>query len=474
MQTVRATSGLVVAMAGPPLLTAALLPVARPEHATSVAFAYLLVMLASARGGLLTGLAASVSSFVLFNFFFIEPLHSLTVSTRNDVGVLAGFLITAALVSTLFGSVQRRRDEAEQQAAEARLLYEISTGVADADSSASELEHVGDLVETWLDLAAVAVAVHSGDSLVTARAAGRSESELRRALSLPSDDPVVATAHLANGDDVALFAYAQPGRAIDERQRALLRAAASLTATSVDRMHQREQRRRIDVLQETDRQRSALLAAVSHDLRTPLAAISACAAALQTDQLSGFERTRLTQSITAEGERLARMVSNLLDLGRIEGGALVADREPVPVDELVGAVLARVRPRLGARAVTVDVSQELPQVLIDVVQIDQALGNLVDNVLAHTPEEAGLGVSAAARSGWVTVRVTDNGPGVPDKDAQRIFERFSRGSTARSGSGLGLAIARAYAVANGGDLEYVRTSIGSAFDLRLPAAEPPA
>lgn len=471
MQQVRARYGALIAAAGPPLLTAVLLPVTRPEHATSVAFAYLLVILAAARGGLATGLFASVSSFLLFNLFFIEPLYSLTVSTRKDVAVLVGFLVTGAVVSTLFGSVQRRRVEAEEQAAEARLLYEISTAVTDAESREAELMRVGALAQRWLDVADVAVAVRQGEELMVVRDAGHPAADLRRALSLPADDPAVATAHLMTGEDVALFAYAHPHRLVDEHQRTLLRAVASLTATAVDRVQQREHRRSTAILQETDRQRSALLSAVSHDLRTPLAAISACAAALQTDRLSDFERTRLTQSITSEAERLARMVSNLLDLGRIEGGALVADREPVPVDELIGAVMARVRPRLGTRPVTVDVPLELPQVLVDVVQIDQALGNLVDNVLAHTPEAAGLGVSAAARSGWVTIRVTDDGPGVPGKDSQRIFERFSRGSTARSGSGLGLAIARAYAVANGGELEYARTATGSAFDLRLPTAD---
>ena len=460
-----------MAVLGPPALTAFLVQVASPRHATNVAFAYLLVVLMAARGGIAAGLVASVVAFVLFNLFFIEPLHSLAVSTRSDAGVLVGFFATAAVVSTLVATAEKRRGEAEQRTEEITLLYDLSSTSAEPATQAVELRRLAQLVEHRLALESVAIGVRRVDSFEVARDGGRSFDELLRFLTVPTDTPAVTTARLADGAELALMAFPKPGHSISERQLRLLAAIAALAATAADRLQQQQQHKQVEILKETDRARSALLSSVSHDLRTPLASISAAASALRGYQLGIEERRQLADAISTEGDRLTKMVSNLLDLGRIEGGALVADLEPVPVDELVGGVLSRVRPRLGHRQLTVHVPEALPQVLIDPVQIDQALGNLVDNVLEHTPVEAGLDVVAVGRAGWVTIRVSDLGPGIPAAERQLIFERFGRGSAARAGSGLGLSIARSYALASGGRLEYSDRARGSAFDLHLPAVE---
>ena len=461
----------VVAVAGPPALTALLLPVAGPQHATNVAFAYLLVVLAAAAGGgAWPGAVASVTSFVLFNFYFIEPLRSLTVSTRGDVGVLVGFFVTALVVSALLASLERRRTEAERQAADARLLYELSVGIAEPVGSDADLGALAAVAEGRLGLAHVAVAVRRGAELEVLRA--RDDDEVRRAVAGPGPGVAVVAGRLASGDELLLVALAPPGEAVDARQRSLLDAIGALSVAAADRVDQQRQRRHVEVLQETDKQRSALLAAVSHDLRTPLAAMTASAGALDDSALPESGRSALVRSIVVEGERLDRMVRNLLDLGRIEGGALAADREVVPVDELVGVVLTRVRPRLGDRHLSVDVPPDLPPVLVDPTQIDQVLGNLVENTLAHTPAAAGLVVTARADEAFVTIRVADDGPGIPAEHREAVFERFFRGGTAQRGSGLGLAIARAYATANDARLDLAATESGAAFDLRLVAVAP--
>jgi len=463
--------GFSVALLGPLLLTALLAPTVRPDQATNVAFAYLLIVLAAAaRGGALPGAVASVVSFLLFNVFFIEPLRSLTVSARRDVGVLLGFLITSLVVSALVASVERRREEAERQAADARLLYDLSVSIAGPGEQDGELSSLATLVEERLGLATVAVAVRRRGSVEIVRAGGRSEDGIRAVLDRRDPAHAVASGRLSNGDELVLVAYSAEGNAIDDRHRSLLDAIAALTVAAADRVEQQRQRRHVHVLQETDRQRSALLAAVSHDLRTPLSAMTAAAGALDDDRISAEDRTALARSIVIEGERLDRMVRNLLDLSRIEGGALAAHREAVPVDELIGGVLTRVRPRLASRPLALDVPDELPPVLIDPVQIDQALANLVENVIVHTRPEAGLEISAAADNGWVRIRVADRGPGIAPADREAIFERFVRGQAAQSGSGLGLAIARAYTMANGGRLECADTDRGSAFDLCLEPA----
>ncbi len=464
--------GFAVAVLAPPLLTALLAATVGPEQATSVAFAYLLVVLAAAAlGGALPGALASVSSFLLFNWFFIEPLRSLTVSARRDVGVLLGFLMTSLVVSALVASVERRREEAEQQAADARLLYDLSVSISGPAEQDGELSSLATLVEERLGLAAVAIATRRGQSLAILRSGSRTDEQVRDTVARRTAAAAIATRPMATGEEMVLVAYPQDGTIVDERHRSLLDAITALTAAAADRVEQQRQRRHVHVLQETDRLRSALLAAVSHDLRTPLAAMTAAAGALDNDRLTGEERSDLANSIVVEGQRLDRMVRNLLDLSRIESGALAAHREAVPVDELIGGVLSRVRPRLSTRALTLRVPPELPAVLIDPVQIDQALANLVENVIVHTPTAAGLQIGASADTGWVTIRVADEGPGIPVADREAIFGRFVRGTTAQTGSGLGLAIARAYTAANGGRLECAETERGSAFDLQLEAVD---
>lgn len=464
----RRTAGWVVAVTAPPALTVALVPVAGPRHATNVAFAYLLVVLAAAAvGGAGPGAVASLGSFLLFNFYFIEPLGSLTVSARGDVGVLGGFLVTALVVSALLASVEHRRADAERQAADARLLYDLSVTIA--EPVGADLAALAEAAEQRLGLGHVAVAIRREDRLEVLRA--RDETALHDALDVAGRGCAVARRQLAAGGDLVLVGFARGGQEVDERQRTLLDAIAALSVAAADRVEQQRQRRHVEVLQETDKQRSALLAAVSHDLRTPLMAMTAAAGALDDASLPPARRSALVRSIVVEGERLDRMVRNLLDLGRIEGGALAAHREVVPVDELVGVVLTRVRPRLGDRALAVAVPGDLPAVLVDPTQIDQVLGNLVENALVHTPPAAGLAVTARSDGPFVAIRVADEGPGIPPQHAEAVFERFFRGGTSSRGSGLGLAIARAYASANDATLDLVATPSGTAFDLRLPAVD---
>lgn len=461
-----------VALAGPPGLTAVLVPWVGPKHATNVAFAYLLVVLgAAAKGGAWPGAVASVAGFLLFNVFFIEPVRSLTVSARSDVGVLIGFLVTALVVSALLETVERRREEAERQAVDARLLYDLSVSISGPAEQEGELSGLADLVAERLGFDTVGVAVKTALCVNVVHSGTRTEADVTAALTDPAPSCALAGGRLASGAELVLVAFAGDGELIDQRHRSILEAIAALTIAAADRVDQQRQQHEVRVLQETDRQRSALVAAVSHDLRTPLAAMTATAGALDNEQLSSVERTALVRAIVVEGERLDRLVRNLLDLGRIEGGALAANREVVPVDELVGTVLTRVRPRLGSRRLSLDIPDSLPAVLIDPVQIDQVLSNLVENAMVHTPEDAGLELTARTTPGWVSIRVADRGPGVAADKREAIFERFVRGGSAQSGSGLGLAIARAYTAANGGRLEYAPTQQGSAFDLHLVASD---
>lgn len=444
-----------VAVAGPPALAVVLRPLHRGDQATNVAFVFLVVVLAAAAlGGLVPGVLASLGAFAAFDLGFVEPYGRFTVTARHDVGVLAGFLATSLVVSAFVARLEQRRAHAEAQAAESRLLYAL--GIADPSSDDAHADIAAMAAFVRRETGATAVVVGVGDAVTYD---GGLPADAAAALLRGTE----YQARLADGERLAVAVAGATGHG------ALLDELADRAAAAVDRARLHAERHERVLLEQSEHQRAALLSAVSHDLRTPLAAIKASASALGEPDIDPADRDALRSSIGVEVDRLDRMVRNLLELGRIESGRLVARPEPVPVDELVGSVLARLRPHLSERRVEIDVPADIPAVNVDPVQGEQAFGNLVENVIAHTPLNAGLIVRAAARGGWVTMRVADEGPGIPEHERQRVFQRFTRGTHHGPGAGLGLAIARAYAEANGGGLDVADSECGAAFDLWLPA-----
>ncbi len=462
--------GYAAAVVLPALVTVVLVPIVSGDQSPNVVFAYLVaVVVAALLGGASAGLLASAISFLLVNFFFIEPVRTLSVTARRDVGVLVGFVFTALVVSSLLDRIERRRRDSESQAADLALLYDVSLAFATGDDADEELANVAALARDRLGFSTVAVVRGRGSALDVLFAGGVDEGIVVRDAAMPAPTPLVVRAPVGTSrGDVLLVGY-PGGRPFDERTRRLFAALAGQAAAALRRADQEEARRDLEVLGRTDRQRAALISAMSHDLRTPLAAISVSASALEHALRGSGEPLELAAAISEQAARLDRMVANLLALGRIEGGVLRADREPIPVDELVGCALSAVRPRLGSRSVVVDVGDLLPTVFVDAVQVGQSLTNLIHNVLEHTPESAALRVGARAVDGFVTLSVSDTGRGIPEGYRSVIFDRFGRAPGAGSGSGLGLAIARAYAEASGGTLTLAATGrTGTSFDLTLP------
>lgn len=221
---------------------------------------------------------------------------------------------------------------------------------------------------------------------------------------------------------------------------------------------------------EREQLRSTLLSSVSHDLRTPLAAITGAASTLRDQALDDATRRELLDALCEEADRMDRLVGNLLDMTRLASGAVTPRREWIPVDELVGAALARVERALDQHQVRTAVPEYPALVSVDPVLVEQLIVNLLDNAARHTPAGTEVQVSAEASAGALTVEVTDSGPGVPEPLRERIFERFQRGSASTGrGAGLGLAIARAIAEVHGGTLTLLeRPGGGARFRLELP------
>jgi two-component system sensor histidine kinase KdpD len=256
------------------------------------------------------------------------------------------------------------------------------------------------------------------------------------------------------------------GRMFGPTDRELLEAAAKQAALALERARLDLQVRGAQLDSETSRLRAALFSSVTHDLRTPLASIKAGVTSLLSSEVihDRSQQRELLTTILEETDRLNRLVGNLMDLSKIRAGALVPAREPTAIDEIVDAVVARMRPQLAGVTLRLNVRPDLPDALVDPTQIDQVLTNLLENAAAHSPPGGEVQVAAAAFQRSIQLRVSDHGDGIPESERERVFEAFYRGDAApeRPGSGLGLAIAQAIVVAHGGRIWIEGTPGGGA------------
>src|SRR6266576_224101 len=248
-------------------------------------------------------------------------------------------------------------------------------------------------------------------------------------------------------------------------------------ASVIERARLRRESLRIELLKRTDALRAALLSSVSHDLRTPLASIKAAASSLLQEDVQWDEETKrsFARSIEREADRLNRLVSNLLDMSRIEDGALKPEKELYMLPELIQDVLGRLKPLLQGRVVNTQVPVDLPPVELDYMQIDQVLTNLIENAVRYTPKDSPIEVSAHCEGTQVVISVADRGPGIPPADLERVFDKFYRVLDGKpntghpSGSGLGLAVSKGLVEAHGGRIwAEPREGGGLVFSVALP------
>ena len=491
----RGALGYVVAVGGTALVTAPLLAVRGEVSRTTVVLSYLLVVTAAATaGGLGPGITAAALGFLAFDVLFLQPYHHLFVDDPQDFLSLGVYLLVAVIVSLLVASSERRRVLAERRERETRMLFDLSTSLVAHGSLPDTLQGVVRTVRSLFDLAGCAIVLPSGDRVqlaavdgevpddldqrfVGVRAAqtsvqvrGPADADLEpgRALTVPmrSGEHVVgALVVVAGGSD-------SPG--FGEAERRVLATFANQAALAVEQGQQEEQRNRAVALQETDRLRTALLNSVSHDLRTPLASIKASASSLLDHEVrwSDAERDEFLATINTEADRLTRLVHNLLDMSRIEAGALDPRLVESSVGEVVGPVVRRARVASGQR-VDVDVPEELPPVLVDPVRLDQVLTNLLDNARGYAADGP-VQVVVRPVGGTVELRVVDHGPGIPDPERERVFDQFYRlkgGGRRPEGTGMGLAICRGIVEAHDGTLLVETTPGGGAtFVLTLPVS----
>ena len=423
-------------------------------------------------GGFPVGVVGAVAGFLAYDYYFLPPYGTLTVRSPQNWIALVVYVVVVLIVAQVVSQLRRAREVALRRTEESQRLYDLSQALIGDLTLAELLGHVVATVQDafsprWTALllpqgenssastARLAVAEHAGEELteedvlsVTAVAGqtvslGLDTGPLPHRVSL-----ALAVAHRPIGmlilQDVRLTTT----------ERSLLATFGNQVALAIDRAQLREEALRARLLEEIDRWRSALMGAASHDLRTPLASIKTAVSSLRqpNTHLRPDDRAELLELIEVQADRLARLVSNLLDVTRIESGALQLRPAAITFEELVDEACGLLGGLLPPDRISVHAADELPLLLIDHPLVSQVLANVLENAGRLSPPDSAILVSARPAPGsphMVEISVSDRGPGIPASERERVFEMFSQnGGGGRAG--LGLAISKAFVEAHGG------------------------
>ena len=433
------------------LVTAAIFLLRESVPVLSLGSLYVLAVLPVAiLWGRFWAVLVAIASMLAFNFFFLEPVHTFRLSDRSNWLALAVYLATAIAVSELSTRARQRAAEAEPREREEALLGELSVALLQGESLVDELPRIGSATGSVLGVEGARIEL--------------------------GDEAGPGIELLAGPRLIGRLALPDAERPNPSAVRRFLPALASLLAVGLDREELQRQALAAEGLRTSDAVKTAILRAVSHDLRSPLTAIRVAAESLTSSslQLSAEDRRRQLETLRVETRRLDRLVTNLLDFSRLEAGAARQHSELVAVDELIGQALAGV----DADPVPVEVKlpREIPFVEVDSLQVERALVNLLANAQRFAPMGTPVTVTVSAGDEEVVLRIANNGPPIEPHDLDQVFEPFVRlaGDDDREGSGLGLAIARSFAEANGGRVwAESPPSGGAAFGLAFPMAHVP-
>ena len=435
-------------------LVALLNPIATPAGLGSI---YLLAVLAVAiRRGQIAALAAALLGVLTLNFFFIEPLHRLTISESDNVVALGVLLVAALVVGRLAAQSRERAAEAERRAEQAAARESEAAMIAEVSKAA-----LGGHSE-----------VVSGISS-SLRAAGASELRVGSSSApQPRDGETVLRLPTRTG---SVWLYAAGSSDWSEAD---LNRIATPIARLIDVADERDRTAargaEAEAARQADAAKTVILHAVSHDLRSPLTAIRTAAAGLREEGTAADDRVALIDAIEEEAERLTRLIANLLDLSRIEAGAVEPRTDWCDLLDVISTAVSHIHQPRPHNRIQIELDGELPLVRADPAQLERVFSNLIENALRYSPPALPVRISGGVGGGKVVVRIVDRGPGVPVAQREAIFKPFNTGDE-REGAGLGLAISKGFVEANGGELRLQADSPdGTAFAVSFPLVEQPA
>jgi two-component system sensor histidine kinase KdpD len=475
------------------LVTGAGMPLRNTLELADQVMLYLVaIMVVAMTSGRAAAVLASALSVAAYDFFFIPPFYTFNVSDTAHMLTFAMMFAVALVLSGLTMRLRRQEREARERETRTSALYELGRELGSARGEPETANAVA---------RRAAVLFGASTAVLTASTRGYAVAGKAGELVLDAQTEAVAALAMEHGRPAGLGTDTLPGARVTcypltSRTRTVGVLAVGPDATAVDRFlldaflrqaalalestRLAEEAKTAAVRATTEELRSSLLSAVSHDLRTPLATITGAATLLRDPgaAVPASERSELLESICDESARLERLVQNLLDMTRIQSGAIELKRDWLPLDEVIGVALSRVERALEGRAVSVELGPDLPLVSVDPLLVEQALVNLLENAAKHTPTGTPVDVHAHVEDGAVVIEVGDRGPGLAPGDESRIFEKFQRGTRGgEPGAGLGLAICRGIVTAHGGRIYAEnRPGGGALFRIVLPTGDeaPPA
>jgi len=468
--------GVAVAVAAVALTTLAIYPLRRVMPAVSTGVVYLLaVLLVSTWFGMWLGLATAVASALAFNWFHLPPTGRLEIASSENVVALCVFLIAAAIVSSLAEVARARAHEAEQRRREADLAAELARLLLSGPDVRDALAPAAERLAAALELPSATI-----ELIEPGEAAARVDDAVR----IPLHD---------GGREIAVLRLARrpPEPTLGRLRERMLPSLEALLGAALGRDALQREVVETKALRRSDDLKTALLRAVSHDLRSPLTAIAAAGEALASPRLTDAEREELATAVVGESSRMSRLVDKLLDLSRLQGGAAAPRAEWCSVEEVLRAAMDET-PHAAGWSVAID--PDLPLIRADAAQLERAFANLLENAARHggahpvAVRARVVGGTDGKAGGRLLVRIVDRGPGIRAPERERIFEPFYRGRGSGSrpgadrapddghtGSGLGLAVVRGFVEANGGRVwAESLPGQGATFVVELPLADAPA
>jgi two-component system, OmpR family, sensor histidine kinase KdpD len=441
------TRGVLIALIAPLVAALFSIPLGRGGPASAIALFMLAIVIAAVAGGLWSGLIAAIFSSIVVPLLFSTPRYTLRLGGAEDLVTAVVFLAVAVIVGLLVGGASEERARAGRREREARLLGYLSTKLLSGEVPDRVLDDFATVLLDPFGLASCEIVVELDGQPLHATA------------TRPDSEPGGPTALVPLMVGTLAFGTLevrrpQGRRPLTKDELLLLEAAAKQAAAALDRARLDARARVAQLDAETNQLRAAMFSSVTHDLRTPLTSIKAGVTSLldASAHHDADQQRELLTTILEETDRLNRLVGNILDLTRVRAGGLILARTPASVDEIVGAVVTRMRPRLTNVVITTKIRDDLPDVVVDPMQMDQVLTNLLENAARYSPQGEEIQLSASGIGKAVQLRIADRGPGIPEDERERVFEAFYRGETSPEtpGSGLGLAIAQAIIVAHGG------------------------
>jgi two-component system sensor histidine kinase KdpD len=449
------------------------------------------------RFGLWPSILASVVASLSYNFFFLPPVYTLTITDPTNVAAFFFFMLIAVVVSNVAARVRTQAMSAFGRVRTTESLYAFSRKLA----GTAELDDVlwAAAYQTASMLRVRVVLLLPDDGVITVKAGYPPEDQLDPADLAAANWAWSNDRPAGRGSDTLpgakrLFLPMRTGRGPigvigidDDRsgplltpdQRRLLDALVDQSALAIERVHLVEDMDRAQRNIESDRLRQALLTSISHDLKTPLAAVLGAASTLRdlAPKLSDTERADLLGTVIDESERLNRFIANLLDMTRLEAGAVVPNATLQDLGEIVGSALRRAGKILAGHRIALDLTPDLPMLRLDAVLFEQVLFNLLDNAAKYAPQETTIAITARRDTDTITLQIRDEGAGIPDADLSNVFDKFYRankGDHVRAGTGLGLAISRGFVEAMRGTISATNRTdrTGAVLTIRLPI--PPA